>query len=66
MAKRKLSQNLNQTQKTYLSFQSKLFIKLIKMNVNEINELVEKELEENPCLDEFQIQDKTSKIRSKS
>ena len=63
MAKRKLSQNLNQTQKTYLSFQSKLFIKLIKMNVNEINELVEKELEENPCLDEFQIQDKTSKIR---
>lgn len=63
MAKIKLSKNLNQTQKTYLSFQSKLFIKLIKMNVNEINELVEKELEENPCLDEFQIQDKTSKIR---
>ena len=44
MVKIKLKQNLKTTQKGYLSLESKLFIKLIKLNIDEINDLLEKEL----------------------
>ena len=47
MVKIKLKQNLKTTQKGYLSLESKLFIKLIKLNIDEINDLLEKELLEN-------------------
>ena len=55
MVKIKLKQNLKTTQKGYLSLESKLFIKLIKLNIDEINDLLEKELLENPCLEEEPI-----------
>ncbi len=60
MGKLKLKQKLKQIQKGYLSLESKLFIKLIKLNIEEINELLEKEIVENPCLDEIEIKDLAS------
>ena len=53
MVKINLNQKLTQKPKGYLSLESKFFIKLIKLNINEINELLEKELDENPCLEEI-------------
>ena len=66
MIKLKVKQKLKQSQKGYLSLESKLFIKLIKLNIEEINELLEKELIENPCLEEVEpkrvVSDKPSTI----
>ena len=53
MVKINLKQKITQKNKGYLSLESKLFIKLIKLNINEINELLEKEINENPCLEEI-------------
>ena len=53
MVKINLNQKLTQKPKGYLSLESKFFIKLIKLNINEINELLEKELNENPCVEEI-------------
>ena len=61
MVKIKLKQNLKTTQKGYLSLESKLFIKLIKLNIDEINDLLEKELLENPCLEEEPIRNVNEK-----
>ena len=61
MVKIKLKQNLKTTQKGYLSLESKLFIKLIKLNIDEINDLLEKELLENPCLEEEPIRNLNEK-----
>ena len=37
------------------------FIKLIKLNIDEINDLLEKELLENPCLEEEPIRNLNEK-----
>ena len=67
MVKLKIKQKFKQIQKGYLSLESKLFIKLIKLNIEEINELLEKEIVENPCLDEIEIKDiPTRKILNES
>lgn len=55
MRRIKLNQKINQVQKNVLSPGSKLFIKIINLNLNEINEIVEKELIENPCVEEETI-----------
>jgi RNA polymerase sigma-54 factor len=55
MVKIKLKQSLKTSQKGYLTLESKLFIKLIKLNISEINGLLEDELLENPCLEEESI-----------
>ncbi|MBT89392.1 MAG: RNA polymerase sigma-54 factor [Spirochaetales bacterium] len=52
MKKIKLNQKINPTQKSFLSPKSRLFVKFINLNLSEINEMVEKELTENPCIEE--------------
>jgi RNA polymerase sigma-54 factor len=57
MVKISFKQKIQQSQKSYLSLESKLFIKLIKLNIDEINDLLEKELGDNPCLEEIPDQE---------
>ena len=52
MRRIKFNQRINQVQKNLLSPRSKLFIKVINLNLNEINGVIEKELIENPCIEE--------------
>ena len=48
MKRIKLNQKINPTQKSFLSPKSRLFVKFINLNLSEINEIIEKELTENP------------------
>jgi len=52
MKRIKLNQKINLTQKSFLSPKSRLFVKFINLNLSEINEIIEKELTENPCIEE--------------
>ena len=52
MKRIKLNQTINPTQKSFLSPKSRLFVKFINLNLSEINEIIEKELTENPCIEE--------------
>ena len=50
--------NINkQVQRNQLSPGSKLFIKLINLNLLQIGELIDKELIENPCLEEVRAKE---------
>jgi RNA polymerase sigma-54 factor len=53
----KLNKKVAQGQRNQLSFESKLFIRLINLDLNQIDEYIEKELIENPCLEESELYD---------
>ncbi|MEC9381610.1 MAG: RNA polymerase factor sigma-54 [Thermodesulfobacteriota bacterium] len=53
MGKNKLVTKTKQSQKGLLSPSSKLFIKLINLNLIQLGELIDKELAENPCIEEL-------------